>query len=452
MKLIVMALLILAAAALPVRAEDKAPAKTEVNSAQAKADGKAVPAKAAAEKAAPAPAKQAAVPAVKKAEPKPDNPADQVKGFFRELSGNISRQTGRNLQYELIFTGVTLLISLLLAVVIRSIMASALLKKIVVGKTAGKALELFAHPVACAVFFLGIYISLLPYFTELQESTFFAIERLFIGVMSAVLAWGFCRSVDLLDLLVNTMANSAGNQLDRMALDVTKRILKAIIVVIAVLFIGQNVFELNITTLLAGAGVAGLAIAFAAQDAIANFFGSIMILVDRPFSVGELVKIDALTGVVENVGLRSTRLRTLDGNLITVPNKNTAGASIENISVRPYVKSVIDIGITYDTPYEKVMEAMKILRDIFSDHEGMTPDLPPMVNFTEFASCSLNLQVIVWYHPGDWAKNMAFRNRTNLEILKRFGQAGIDMAFPTSTTYLTTDPKRPVEFKIKQDK
>jgi MscS family membrane protein len=224
---------------------------------------------------------------------------------------------------------------------------------------------------------------------------------------------------------------------------------KVCVVFVSVLFIGQNILGLNITTLLAGAGVAGLAIAFAAQDSIANFFGSLMIILDRPFSVGDYVRIDSFEGTIERVGLRSSALRTKDGHLITIPNKQAANSSIVNISARPYIRNVVNLGLVYDTPPEKMEEAMKILQRLLHRHEGFDEMHPAKINFTEFKDFSLNIEVVIWYHPGDYFQCREWMSKFNMEVLRSFNEAGLEFAFPTSTNYLASDSKRGL--KVIQD-
>ena len=293
----------------------------------------------------------------------------------------------------------------------------------------------------------GLYLSILPYLASLPIRTFQITERLLEAALCSMTAWLIYRFVDLLNYALEKIVDQSGNHIDVLILGVIRRIAKVTVIVLSVLFIGQNILNLNITTLLAGAGVVGLAVAFAAQDTISNFFGSIMLIIDKPFGVGDFIKLDTFSGIVERVGLRSTAIRTLEGHLITIPNKN-AGVPVENVSMRPNIKKIINLGLTYDTPPEKMRRAIEILHEIFDNHEGMAPELPPKIDFTEFKDCSLNLQVIVWYHPNDYMKWLDWMTKMNFEILERFNAEGLDFAFPTNTTYLAYDAKRRIGMDI----
>lgn len=227
-----------------------------------------------------------------------------------------------------------------------------------------------------------------------------------------------------------------------------RKIVKAVILLLALFFIGQNIFGLNISALLAGAGVVGLAIALAAQDTLANFFGSIMILADKPFNVGDRVRFGAIDGTVESVGFRSTRIRALDGNIFQVPNRQLVDGVLENISRRPDIKYAFDLGLVYQTTPEQMEQALAILRELLDRHPAFDAQKhPPLINFTEFRDWSLNIAVVVWFDTIDFAQAQQWKTQINLEILRRFNNAGLTFAYPTATHFLTTAGAAPVEIK-----
>lgn len=228
---------------------------------------------------------------------------------------------------------------------------------------------------------------------------------------------------------------SRETKLHETVLPLMGKILRVVILILGGVTIIQTIWTVNFAGLLAGLGVGSLAVALAAQETIRNFFGSVMLVGDRPFEVGERVVVDGHDGPVESVGMRSTRIRTLDGHLVTIPNGELANKSILNIGRRPYIRRLSTIGVTYDTPHEKVERAVEILRDILKDHEGMDPEFPPRVYFQEFADFSLNILMILWYHPPAYWDFMEFNQRINLEILRRFNEEGIEFAFPSQTLY-----------------
>jgi len=189
-------------------------------------------------------------------------------------------------------------------------------------------------------------------------------------------------------------------------------------------------------------------VALAGQDMIRNFFGSVMILLDKPFQVGDRVVIGGHDGPVEEVGFRSTKIRTLEGHLVTVPNAEAANTIVQNIGRRPYIRRLSNITITYDTPPEKVRRALEIVKELLANHEGMDEEFPPRVFFNEFNDCSLNILMLYWYHPPDYWAFLEFNEKVNMEILERFNAEGIDFAFPTQTVYLANDEKRQLALRM----
>lgn len=236
----------------------------------------------------------------------------------------------------------------------------------------------------------------------------------------------------------------ARGRMDDMLAPMVRKSLRVTIVVLTLVQVAQILSDKPITSIVAGLGIGGLAVALAAQETIKNFFGSLVILADKPFELGDRIVVDAHDGRVESLGFRSTRLRTLDGELVTFPNGELANKTIRNIGKRPYIRRVTDLALPYDTPPEKVGRALAIVKDVLHNHEGMHPDFPPRVHFNAFKDAALNLQIIFWYHPGDWWACLAFTERFNLEIFRRFAAEGIEFAFPTQTVYVAGDPRRPL--------
>ncbi len=259
----------------------------------------------------------------------------------------------------------------------------------------------------------------------------------------AALFWTLYCLVDVADFWLRRMAARTASKLDDMLVPVVRSSLRVTIVILALLQIATILSDKPVTSLLAGLGVGGLAVALAAQDTLKNFFGSIAIFADKPFEMGDRIVVDGHDGPVEQVGFRSTRIRTLDGHLVTVPNSEMAGKTILNIGKRPYIRRRANIGITYDTPPDKVQRALEIVREILANHEGMKADYPPRVYFEDFKDCSLNIVVFYWYHPPNYWDYAAFSERVNFEILRRFNAEGIAFAFPTQTIHLAEKPASP---------
>jgi MscS family membrane protein len=305
-------------------------------------------------------------------------------------------------------------------------------------------------PLKLFVFSVGLLCSAIPLLRNLEDLHFEIFIRIIAALAATSVAVGCYRLIVPLNHVLTKFAERTDNTIDDLIVALLRKAMKITLVIVAILFIGQSILGLNITALVAGAGICGLAIAFASKDAISNIFGSVTIILDRPFQVGDRIEVSGITGSVEKVGFRSTRIRTLNGCLVTVPNSIMATAAIENFSARPYIKFTFGLGVTYDTPPEKVERAMEILHEIFDNHKGQDEEYPPRICFNAFNDFALNISVMVWYHPGDYFEACGWLNDRNLEVLRRFNAEGIEFAFPTSTTYLAGDSSRPLEVAVKK--
>ncbi len=214
---------------------------------------------------------------------------------------------------------------------------------------------------------------------------------------------------------------------------------------VVVVLEGGKMLGIPLTTLLAGAGVGGVAVALAAQDTLKNVFGSFMIVLDKPYRVGERIVAKGYDGVVEEIGLRSTRLRLLTGHAATIPNEDMARLDVENVSRRPHIRRVANLRIPLDTPADKANRAVEIIRQLLTDHEGSSPDFPPRVYLNEFNNDSLNIRMMYWFHPAEYWKFLEFGQKLNTAIMEQFEAEGIRFALPSTTTFLAQDESRPVD-------
>ncbi|MDG2271041.1 MAG: mechanosensitive ion channel family protein [Halioglobus sp.] len=187
------------------------------------------------------------------------------------------------------------------------------------------------------------------------------------------------------------------------------------------------------STLLAGAGVTGLAIALAAQDTLKNFFASVILLLERPFREGDWVRIGDDVGTVESIGLRSTCMRISDGNLIYMPNEVVAHGRLENISRRPHIRCEISIGVTYATTAAQMKRAIDIIRKILDEKTNPPFEFEPRVHFSEFGDSALMIECTYWELTTSYSESLAISQAVNLQILEQFNASNIDFAFPTMT-------------------
>lgn len=309
------------------------------------------------------------------------------------------------------------------------------------------------RPLSLLIWVYGIYGALSPLYSHFQaadgsNTIHLTIQKIASAGGILALFWFVYLFVSVLDARLALWARSTDSTIDDMLVPLFGKTLRIFIIILAGIIVFQNLTGVKIGPLLASLGIGGLAVALAAKDSIANFFGTLTILFDKPFQVGERIVIDNYDGTVENVGFRSTRIRLLSGHLVTIPNEKLVNSGLENIGRRPNIRWLTNIGITYDTPTEKIEKAVAIVRELLADHEGMHPDLPPRVHFNGFNDWSLNIMVVAWYHPPEYWDFQEWVQRTCLEITRRFSAEGIDFAFPTRTLHLAKDAKRQLKLEL----
>jgi len=312
-------------------------------------------------------------------------------------------------------------------------------------------LRCLSKPVSVAVFAIGFYLcKLCLLFEDLTatpavEGISGSIEKGWIQIAKAIaaiaVAYAIYRLVDIVEYYLQIVTGKTKTKLDDMLVPVVRKSLRITIAIIATLWIADGILGAQIRTIILGAGVGGIAIALAAKDTVANFFGSVTIFTDRPFQVDELVDIDGNVGTIEEVGFRSTRIRTLQGHLVTVPNSVITNSIVKNIGRRPFIRRTFNITITYDSGYGKTQKAVEIIKQILADVPEINTDpaKPARVYFSDFNDWSLNIYISYWVKPADYWLYHEVNEKVNFEIMKRFGAEKIEFAFPTQTLYLKKD-------------
>ena len=235
-------------------------------------------------------------------------------------------------------------------------------------------------------------------------------------------------ALKVIDLLLAYWKRHAAHEADRrfneQLLSLIGKSLKAFTVVVAVLVTAQNM-QINITAAIASLSIGGLAVGLAAQDTLANLFGAIAVYVDKPFRVGDQIKLDSTEGTVESVGLRSTRVRNPDGHLVAIPNKTMGNAIIINISDRPNIKTVMNLALARALPAEKVKRGLALLSEIYRGH-SMTQDV--WISFNQFAGGNINIMIVHWWKGTDYQKYLAGMQEMNLAVKQRFDKEEIGFA------------------------
>ncbi|SFV65558.1 Potassium efflux system KefA protein / Small-conductance mechanosensitive channel [hydrothermal vent metagenome] len=202
-----------------------------------------------------------------------------------------------------------------------------------------------------------------------------------------------------------------------------------------------QVWGINVAGLVAGLGIGGLAFALAAKDTAANLFGSLALLLDKSIRIGEWIKIDGVEGVVEDIGMRTTKIRSFQKSLITLPNQMIANSPIENFSRRGIRRIKMTIGLTYDTNSQQMEKIVSDIKNMLKEHKGIAQKATMLVNFTSFDDSSLGILIYTFSNTSNWAKYLAIKEDVNLKIMKIVEENNSSFAFPSQSLYIESIAK-----------
>ncbi|MBC8753036.1 mechanosensitive ion channel family protein [Kordia sp. YSTF-M3] len=291
-------------------------------------------------------------------------------------------------------------------------------------------IETLEKPVIFAIAILGFYLGMNKLnMTSAIESLILNIDKVLVVIC---ITWFFVRFVNaIVEEYMEPAIEMSESKSKRQLLPIITKVVTITIWIIGII-IAFNTIGYNLAGLIAGLGIGGLAFALAAKDYLQNIFGGISVFTDKPFRIDDRIKIDGFDGKVEEIGIRSSRIRTLSGSLVTIPNSIFISNSVENIALEPTRKIVLKLGLTYQTSPAKIKEAMEILKEINADNQDIVTDVP-VVFFENFSDSSLVILFI--YYIRKEADIALAQNTMNLEILERFEKAGLDFAYPTQTIY-----------------
>ena len=241
------------------------------------------------------------------------------------------------------------------------------------------------------------------------------------------------------DMLMNKLNNKLGKNTNLPLNQIIPVLAKVIKFFIAFIIIASFLQSqgYSLTSLIAGFGITGLAVGFAAQQTIASMFGTVSILSDKVYKLGDYIKVNGVEGYVEKISLRSTKIRTLDNFLITIPNDICADTIIENVSVANKRKLDISIGVTYDTPNEKLQEAMDIIKEVITARSDVHKDFHIFID--KLDNSSINVRLYAYIKTKSYFTLIEIRGKIYQEIIKRYRAAGIEFAFPSQTIYMAKD-------------
>ena len=273
---------------------------------------------------------------------------------------------------------------------------------------------------------------------ELVDSSEFGLKMIidkgfYLAVICSIF-WTILRSVEFIGVKLKDKAAQTESKVDDGLIPFAIDLTKVLVYIFALVIILGNVFDVNITALVAGLGVGGVAIALASKESIENLLGSFTIFFDKPFAVGDVITLGGVTGKVEKVGFRSTRIRTFDKSIVTVPNKNIINTELDNLGVRPVRRVKFNIGLTYDTTIEQIKNIVNDIQKLVDDHPMTNED--GRVRFLSFGGSSLDIMVLYYVNSPEWEDLIDTQQKINYNIIEIVNKHNSEFAFPSTSVYI----------------
>lgn len=257
------------------------------------------------------------------------------------------------------------------------------------------------------------------------------IDKLFVLFVIIAFNWMLLRIIDFIALVWAYKASLTESKSDDQLVPFVRELLKILAIIIGVFVILGMVFEINVLTLITGLGIGGIAVALAAKDSLENLFGSFTIFLDKPFVVGDLVKVDGIEGTIEKVGFRSTQIRSMDKSIITVPNKKMIDNALENLTLRNFRRVKFSLGLTYNTSPEKLKLIVDEINELINTHPNIKEE--SVAIFEEFGEYSLRLMVLYFIEMMEYYPYLKIKEEINYKISEIVQKHGSEFAFPTRT-------------------
>lgn len=259
------------------------------------------------------------------------------------------------------------------------------------------------------------------------------VDKLFLLLLIISAFRILLRVIDFIGHVFSYKASLTDSKTDDQMVPFLKELSKIVAIILCVFVVMGAVFNMNVATIVAGLGIGGLAIALAAQDTLQNLLGSFTIFADKPFIVGDLVKVAGYDGTIEKVGFRSTHLRTMDKTLVIIPNKTMIDSPLENQTLRNLRRVKFNIGLLYNTSAEVIQKISHEIKEVVNDHEHTNSDT--IVNFDSFGDSSLNIQILYFIEIIDYAIFLSIKEDLNYKIMKIVEENHAEFAYPSSTVY-----------------
>jgi len=289
----------------------------------------------------------------------------------------------------------------------------------------------------------GAVLTMIFWFYAVVDANVIVLPETWLGVLTPVIKFGLAltsvivgyRFVDIVGGYIVANKEIRLTQFDEVLVPMLRTILRIVVVVIVILFVADYWFEQPPSAVIGALGIGGVALAFAAKDTISNFFGSITVLLDRPFGIGDWIVVGDVEGTVEKLGFRSTRVRTFYNSLITVPNSRMVDTNVDNYGHRRYRRAKIMLSLTYDTPPEKIDAFCEGIRELIRLHPYTRKDYYH-VYFNQFGAASLDVLLYAFFEVPDWSTELRERHKLFNDILRLAKRIGVEFAYPTQTLLL----------------
>lgn len=291
----------------------------------------------------------------------------------------------------------------------------------------------FKCPLVNTIVAMGIYLSLKNYFPLTYEHL---IDRMLISFIVLFMAHGVHTLVKLYGSDVEELGNLLDAKVDKILIPFFSRMIRFLILALAFVTICSN-WGYDINGFIAGLGLGGLAFALAAKDLLANIFSGIVIIADRPFSIGDWIKTSDLEGTIEDINFRSTRIRTFEHALVTVPNSNLINAPIINFTKREMRRITLNLGVTYDTPSYALKKCIEKIHHMLIQHPSID-NKTILVKFDSFGESGLNIFMYFFTKTTIWEEYLTIKQDINFQILKILEEENVSIAFPRTSHYFET--------------
>ncbi len=296
-------------------------------------------------------------------------------------------------------------------------------------------LQIISKPLAFLFIVGGVFFALLILGIE-----HIVIVKILKTLFIFVFAWILYNAVVTSEDHIYSFAEKFGKEISQEIGNFFIKLCKIFIIGLAVLSILQD-WGINVSAVIASLGLGGLAFALAAKDTVANLFGGLTVLIDKTMKTGDWIKIGDVEGIVEDIGLRTTKIRSFEKSLITIPNQILANQSLENFSKRNVRRIKMIIGVTYDTTREQMVKILEDIRNMLKTHPRIAKDQLMMIYFTEFGDSSLNIFIYCFTDTADWEEYLAIRENVNLKIMEIIEKHGASFAFPSTSIYVEKIPE-----------